>query len=65
MGGDEPLSPKPGGSGGHFWSIWADWGLVAKVGLGFVGAIAPFACVQFFFEDDNQRDSFAAARAGF
>ena len=61
MASYEPLSPKPGGSGGHFWSVWADWGLVAKVGLGFVAAIALFASVQFYFEDDNQKDSFAVA----
>ena len=62
MASYEPLSPKPGGSGGHFWSVWADWGLVAKVGLGFVAAIALYASVEFYFEDDNQKGSFAVAQ---
>ncbi|MEO6875710.1 MAG: hypothetical protein ABI222_12895 [Opitutaceae bacterium] len=57
----ESLSPKLGGPGGHLWTVWADWGLVAKVGLGFVGAIALFVAIQFYFEHDNQKDSFAAA----
>jgi hypothetical protein len=61
MSNCEPLSPKPGGTGGHFWAIWADWGMVAKVGLGFVAAIALFVYIQFYFEDDNQKDSFSTA----
>lgn len=61
MSGFEPLSPKPGGTGGHFWTIWADWGLVAKFGLGFIGAITLYASIQFYFEDDNQKNSYAAA----
>lgn len=58
----EPLSPKPRPSG-YVWTIWADWNLVVKVGFGFLAAITLFAVVQFYFEDDNQKDSFAVALA--
>ena len=59
----EPLDPKPGGSGGYMWTVWADWNLVVVVGFVFLGIITAYAMIQFHFENKNQQESFQLAYA--